>query len=64
MTKQKNVPPVPPDNRSRKGTGEKPDAVLDDANARTRRENENIEQVGDHANIHQNTHNQGYQQDR
>jgi len=53
-------PPVPPKNRSPKGTGSssKPE---DDVKPR---ETENSAKQGDQANIYQNTHNQGYQQDR
>lgn len=49
------MPPVPPDNQSRKGTGEAP-------HGRQRVENPN--EQGQQGNIKQNTTNQGYQQDR
>jgi hypothetical protein len=57
MTKR---PPIPPDNRSPKGPGADPaSAPHDDRGGRdvdTKR--------GQGDNIEQNTHNQGYQQDR
>jgi hypothetical protein len=57
MTKQ---PPVPPDNRSPKGPGADP--------ASTPRDDSGVRDVdatrGQRDNIEQNTHNQGYQQDR
>jgi hypothetical protein len=57
------MPPVPAENRSPKGTGSNPDTV-DDAEKVDRHENRNLEQQGRQGNIHQNTHNQGHQQDR
>jgi hypothetical protein len=54
------MPPVPPENRSPKGPGAEP--KLSEERKPPRREN--FDQQGRHGNIHQNTHNQGYQQDR
>ncbi|UYO51001.1 hypothetical protein KQX64_10890 [Rhodopseudomonas palustris] len=57
MTKR---PPIPPDNRSSKGPGADP--------ASAPRDNPGVRDVnterGQRDNIEQNTHNQGYQQDR
>jgi hypothetical protein len=57
----KKTPPVPPENRSHKGTGSPPEPENtqkpDDANR-------NTAQQGRQGNIRQNTRNQGYQQDR
>jgi hypothetical protein len=58
MTK---MPPVPPDNRSPKGTGSEP-KVSDDPKPNDRPQN--LGEQGRHGNIKQNTTNQGYQQDR
>ncbi len=54
------LPPVPPENRSPKGPGADPNAPADEQ-APPR---ENLGQQGRQGNIRQNTHNQGYQQDR
>ena len=54
------LPPVPPENRSNKGPGADPKIATDDK-APPR---ENLKEQGPQGNIHQNTHNQGYQQDR
>ena len=57
MTKR---PPIPPDNRSPKGPGADPASEpRDDPGVR----DVNTER-GQRDNIEQNTHNQGYQQDR
>jgi hypothetical protein len=53
-------PPVPAENRNPKGPGADPN-VQQKENLPPR---ENLEQQGRQGNIHQNTHNQGYQQDR
>jgi len=52
---RKRMPPVPEKNRSPKGTGSDPNARPDDPAPEDR---ENIDQVGDRANIRQNTSNQ------
>lgn len=59
----KQMPPVPPDNRSPKGPGNKPekDSAPDLKDANRER---NLEQQGRQGNIKQNTTHQGYQQDR
>jgi hypothetical protein len=53
------TPPVPAENRSPKGTGSDPKTEEEKKPAR-----ENFEEQGRQGNIRQNTHNQGYQQDR
>ena len=55
-------PPVPPENRSQKGTGEEKEVRKNIAP--TRSKDQNPEQQGEQGNIKQNTTNQGYQQDR
>jgi hypothetical protein len=57
-------PPVPPANRSRKGSGSNPDVKTERDRAKPPKKKENAAQQGDRANIRQNTTNQGYQQDR
>jgi hypothetical protein len=49
------MPPVPPASRSTKGPGSDPDAKLDNPVAE---DAENIDEVGDRANVRQNTTNQ------
>lgn len=56
------MPPVPPANRSPKGPGSAPAAPKDTSPKKA--QPENLEEQGRHGNINQNTHNQGYQQDR
>lgn len=56
------MPPVPPANRSPKGPGGAPKAPKDTTPPKETAPN--LEQEGRHGNIDQNTHNQGYQQDR
>lgn len=54
--------PVPPENRSPKGTGDRKDNKSDTTPAN---QNEaNLRQKGQTANTKQNTTHQGYQQDR
>ena len=55
-------PPVPPENRSQKGTGEEK-GVRKNIDP-TKSKDQNPEQQGEQGNIKQNTTNQGYQQDR
>ncbi|MGE6738801.1 hypothetical protein ACQKGC_00840 [Allorhizobium pseudoryzae] len=57
------LPPVPDDNLSHKGTGEKGDTPLEKGRAVDPSE-KNFSQQGRQGNIHVNTTNQGYQQDR
>jgi hypothetical protein len=56
-------PPVPPKNRSPKGTGSAPEPKKKNEKKPVG-PSENLAEQGDQANIYQNTHNQGYQQDR
>jgi hypothetical protein len=56
----KKPPPVPPENRSHKGTGSDPI----ETHEKTPIERENLAEQGRQGNIRQNTRNQGYQQDR
>ena len=55
-------PPVPPENRSQKGTGEEKEVRKNIGP--TGSKDQNPEQQGEQGNIKQNTTNQGYQQDR
>jgi|SRR4051812_16859238 hypothetical protein len=55
------MPPVPPDNRSPKGPGSDPKTSTADV---APDDKDNLRERGRQGNIHQNTHNQGYQQDR
>lgn len=57
------MPPVPPENRSDKGPGSDPRTSKDDT-PRGQQRPENTEQQDQEGNIHQNTTNQGHQQDR
>jgi hypothetical protein len=66
------APPIPPEQRS--SPGEKPhiegadrgrrDAVTDLQSNQPGDTDVNLKEQGRHGNIHQNTHHQGYQQDR
>lgn len=58
------IPPVPPAGRSPKGPGG--DRVPNDAarDKKNHQEDNNLSEQGRQGNIHQNTTNQGYQQDR
>ncbi len=55
-------PPVPPANRSKKGTGDDGSSSRDAATERD--ESQKHDHRGEQANVKQNTRNQGYQQDR
>ena len=55
-------PPVPPANRTPKGTGSDPKAKAPDI--KPAKAPQNLREQGDAGNIVQNTRNQGYQQDR
>lgn len=57
------MPPVPPDNRSPKGTGDTKQMSTDQT-PRGQQRAEHPDQQGQQGNIKQNTTNQGYQQDR
>ncbi|HVI33674.1 hypothetical protein [Phenylobacterium sp.] len=66
------APPIPPEQRSH--PGEKPnvegstlgrrDEVTDLQSSQPGDDDVNLEEQGRHGNINQNTHHQGYQQDR
>ena len=61
------MPPVPPESRSDKGPGTPEDHEASRAPADTSAKKgppENLEQQARQGNINQNTHHQGYQQDR
>jgi hypothetical protein len=57
------IPPVPPENRSSKGTGD-PKEIARDQTPHGGKRVQNPEQQAQQGNIKQNTTNQGYQQDR
>ena len=59
MTKKQ---PVPPANRSHKGPGSA--LVAGASHVKPDKAPANLREQGDAGNIDQNTHNQGYQQDR
>ncbi|ACG79021.1 conserved hypothetical protein [Phenylobacterium zucineum HLK1] len=66
------APPIPPEQRSH--PGEKPniegerqdrrDTVTDAQSSQPGDDDVNLKEQGRHGNVHQNTHHQGYQQDR
>ncbi|WP_376708322.1 hypothetical protein [Bradyrhizobium cenepequi] len=56
-------PPVPPENQSRKGTGDPKSGNAHQART-ARGHAENSDEQGQSANTKQNTTHQGYQQDR
>jgi hypothetical protein len=61
------VPPVPPQNRSPKGTGDPKERARDQVprgKQGVQNVEQNVEGQGEQGNIKQNTTNQGYQQDR
>lgn len=58
----KHAPPVPPENRPLKGGQHH--GVPSDGKAGPKGGNRNLEQQGRQGDIHENTHNQGHQQDR
>ncbi len=61
----KNMPPVPPDNRSPKGPADESAAAKDTGPRKKEDDRQrNLEQQGRQGNIKQNTTHQGYQQDR
>ena len=65
MSKSKQLPPVPPANRSNKGPGgSSRDTVRTDATADKEALPRNLAEQDRQGNIQQNTTNQGYQQDR
>jgi len=62
MGRSSRMPPVPPEGRSRKGPGQANAPPAD--TSKKKNPPENLEQEGRQGNINQNTHHQGYQQDR
>jgi hypothetical protein len=62
------LPPVPPASRSPQGGGKssspKGDVSAEVAEQNTESKNRNLTEQGRQGNLNQNTHNQGYQQDR
>jgi hypothetical protein len=60
-TEMSKLPPVPPEQRSPKGPGSALEPNKDDEPASG---GKNLREQGHQGNIYQNTHNQGYQQDR
>ncbi|MBY0332854.1 MAG: hypothetical protein K2X49_19525 [Acetobacteraceae bacterium] len=61
-----HLPPVPPANRNPQGDAEPGKGKLpaEVAEQNIESKNRNTEQQGRQGNTHQNTHHQGYQQDR
>jgi hypothetical protein len=59
--KMSKLPPVPPEQRSPKGPGSAPEPDKDEVPTSR---GKNLREQGRQGNIYQNTHNQGYQQDR
>jgi hypothetical protein len=57
MSRHNEMPPVPPANRSHKGTGDNTEVTKDTA---TRKTDLNTAEQGDTANIKQNTTNAGF----
>lgn len=62
MGHSSHMPPAPPESRSKKGPGD--GKTADPDTAKKKRPPENLAEQGRQGNINQNTHNQGYQQDR
>ena len=62
MGHNSHMPPVPEEERSNKGPGDPTKPARDNAPKKT--PPDNLEQQARQGNIHQNTHHQGYQQDR
>ena len=60
----KRQPPVPPANRSPKGPGSAPADKPSDIARKPDKRKRHLEEQGRQGNTHQNTHHQGYQQDR
>jgi len=57
MSRHNEMPPVPPANRSPKGTGGKPDIKKDTTSQRVA---DNTAEQGETANVRQNTTNAGF----
>jgi hypothetical protein len=60
MGRNSQMPPVPPAAKGRHGDDEK----TPQDTSKEKEPPENLDQQGRHGNIRQNTHHQGYQQDR
>jgi hypothetical protein len=58
MSRHNEMPPVPPANRSQKGTGDKSEANKD--TSKGKEDIQNSAEQGDTANIKQNTTNAGF----
>lgn len=58
MSKHGHMPPIPPANRSSKGTGDKSEANKDTSHGK--KDIQNSAEQGDTANIKQNTTNAGF----
>jgi hypothetical protein len=58
------TPPVPPENQPKKGPAAARGADRAPKDETIDAGERNLEEQGRQGNIHQNTHNQGYQQDR
>ena len=59
-----DMPPVPPEQRSKKRPGSAPKGGQSDIARDVNKAERNLEDQGRQGNIHENTHHQGYQQDR
>ena len=55
------APPIPPDQRS---TPDEKPHIAGDSGSSKGNAGQNLKEQGRHGNINQNTHHQGYQQDR
>ena len=62
MSSHNHVPPAPPASQSNKGPGDKHQPTQDTSVKKGAPEN--LKQQARQGNINQNTHHQGYQQDR
>lgn len=60
----KHLPPIPPQNRSPKGTGGNAHLDAQETSDTAPHGERNLDQQGRQGNSKQNTTNQGYQQDR
>jgi len=62
MGHNSRMPPAPPASRSREGPGDTKSAAPD--TSKKKEPPSNLSEQGRQGNINQNTHHQGYQQDR
>jgi len=58
------APPIPPEQRPHGAGSGRRDAHADLKSGQPGNEDQNLREQGRHGNINQNTHHQGYQQDR